>query len=166
MGGLVRAGFVVVLAAALALGCKDGSRARGRGFSVELPPGWKVIEGSGSNLLHLADAQGRYFVVERDPEGHGLGGDVIWDIEARGDRLEILSESGQCELPPGTTREEHDLEMGGHGCTVGDGRLDAYALSPHLVGGRAFVLYFGDQRREAGVELEPFRALVRSVRLE
>jgi hypothetical protein len=109
--------------------------------------------------LIYASPRGDYFMVEFEPGGHGVEGDMEWSVELRDDRFTVLKEGPFCTLPsPGVTDEEV-------GCRAGDGRLTIH-LTPYVLRlrGHQYFFTFGNAFREKGVELQAFRETLASFR--
>lgn len=108
--------------------------------------------------LIYASPKGDYLLVEFDPGGHGVEGDMTWAVEPRDDRLALLKEGPFCTRPPGVVDEEES-------CRVGDGRLTIH-LTPYVLRlrGHQYFFSFGNALRETGVELQVFRDILATFR--
>jgi hypothetical protein len=148
-----------------------------RAFSFEVPSDWfPAVFDQGTKTFvplknfqpgslhpagHLiyASPHGDFFLVELDPAGHGVEGDMVWSVEPKNDRIALLKESPFCTRPPPSAADE-DVS-----CRAGDGRLTIH-LTPYVLGlrGHQYFFSFGNALREAGVDLQVFRDILASFR--
>jgi hypothetical protein len=116
------------------------------------------------NLVRFEDGRGKFFAVIFDHAGSGFSADAVWRLEASpaGDGVVVVEEEPPCRSPTFSTSEEAVTSESAD-CPRGDGRLRLAGVGPELHGHR-FFFYFGDDAREEGVELRPFREILRTFR--
>jgi hypothetical protein len=142
-------------------------------WTIQLPPGWKPTRETRTDgqSARFEDGKGGFFVVHECVAQAGIDrvSDADWTL--RWDpptmRYEIEKESRErCTREERRACEEAHRRGGdddfGLCCPVGNGRFDVFAEPRGLDGPAAFS--FGNERAEEGVDLAPFRALVRSFR--
>lgn len=111
--------------------------------------------GSGT-WFNYRSADGSFLAVVVDPEGMGSRADSWWKVEARGHGVVIVDEEQPC-------RPEDDPPDIAYPCPAGDGVLSLSA-GDVVLNGRTFLFFFGSSKREAGVDLQPFRDILLSLR--
>ncbi len=142
-------------------------------FTIALPAGWERVRVDDSgrrdvlgaeNLVRFEDGRGRFFAVLFDHAGFGFSADAVWRCEATpsGDALRIVLEEPPCRVPTYGSSEAA-LAAESDECPAGDHRLHVAALAPALRG-HAFTFFFGDEAREDGVDLAPFREILATFR--
>lgn len=142
-------------------------------FTIALPREFERVQhddsGSrelrpGENLVRFEDGLGRFLVVAFDAAGAGFSVDATWTLVLlpSGDAFAIAAEEPPCRRPTYATSSDA-VWAEDHDCPEGDGRLTLGAKAE--LHGHGFVFFFGDARRERGVELEPFRAALASFRV-
>jgi hypothetical protein len=112
----------------------------------------------GGHLIY-ASPKGDYFLVEFDPAGHGVEGDMVWSVEQKDDRFVLLKEGPLCTRPPPGIMDEEVS------CRVGDGMLTIH-LTPYVLRlrGHQYFFSFGNALRETGVDHQAFRDILASFR--
>jgi len=159
---LASVAFLMILLAGCASASSAGrstTRFEGKTFTLVLPAGWQrdPKETSGQGESHLfRSADGGFISVIVDPGAGDGRGDAWWKTEARGDRLVILKEEPPC-------RSEDDPPHIAYGCPAGDGSL-VISAGDVVLHGHYFHFWFGNTKRETGVDLQPFREILLSLR--
>jgi hypothetical protein len=140
-------------------------------FELTLPEGWQVADfapaggkklfvplsdpsaAEHTEVVHFAHASGAYFTVFVD-HGTEVEFDAIWEVKEGADgSIQIVREGEFCRpLAPETL------------CTFGNGSLEIATHPALRLHGVWFGFQFGSVRRETGVNLEPFRTILRSFR--
>lgn len=165
---------------ALALWCTGGEPGASRSsfshvhYTLGLPAGWEVAawapsEGKRrfapvprkdvqetSGQVYFADQQGNYFSVLVD-RASDFEADTVWRVSARADdsSVRVDSEGAICNKP---------ADPGYEGpCSAGNGSLEIGTIPPLDIQGHTYSFMFGNTERETGVDLEPFRELLRSL---
>ena len=146
----------------------SGSSVEAPTYTLQLPAGWRLTRAhgfiSGADQVvpddRYEDGAGNFFRVAEWGSPDGSPGDVNWSLDwKKATRSFAIHGEGRfcrrerCEEPPGY---QCDL------CEVGDGKFHASAHGGE--DGPNVGFYFGNERRETGVDLAPFRALIRSFR--
>jgi hypothetical protein len=141
-------------------------------FSIALPREWERVRHDdaggpehrpGENLVRFEDGRGRFLVVAFDALGAGFSADATWTLVLlpTGDAVAVAAEEPSCRPAAyGSSSEAMDAEL--DECPAGDGRLTLAATAE--VRGHRYAFFFGDERRERGVDLAPFRAALASFR--
>jgi hypothetical protein len=119
------------------------------------------LPGSGrewSGWSVFADGHGNYFSVAIDAASE-FEGDAVWNVRIGEDgaSVRVDSEGRMCEAPADPSTYEGS-------CSAGNGSLEIGTHPPLEIRGRLFWFGFGNREREAGVDLEPFRSILRSFR--
>jgi hypothetical protein len=149
-------------------------------YTLRLPPGWRLVRSDGKRqgesgpmvsdwvFDRFEDDRGNFFEVNgyfwtfgycMGPDGRPM--DLLWFMHWDGasQQLVIDKEFPQCK------RERCDEPPGYQCglCEVGDGKLHVLATT----GEEEPILCFdfGNTRRETGVDLAPFRAMIASIRV-
>jgi hypothetical protein len=184
--------FLLALAAALAHEVRDDEadkRRRASGepvvrteppFTVELPTGWRGEENSerlgrtvyagavdGARTFLYTAEDGSYFSVQVDGRDGGLRPDAVWEVFPARGRLAVQWEGPRCCR----ATERPDVAPA---CPEGNGQLDVRVLAASLtdsgspkpirLGEHTYRIQFGNVKREDGVDLEPFRRILASLR--
>lgn len=146
-------------------------------YQVTLPPGWEVAEFApeggrpryvetpgrefdASGSAGFADLAGDWFAIEVDP-ARDFEADAIWNVRVGEDgvSVRVVSEGAMC-VPTG----RGDVPAADEACSAGNGSLEIGTLPSLDIHGHWFWFYFGNTDRETGLDLEPFRGILRSFR--
>jgi hypothetical protein len=155
-------GFLMIILAGCAAAkpvARSTTKFEGKTFTLELPVGWvrDPQEPAASGESHLfRSADGSFISVIVDPGAGDGRGDAWWKTEARGDRMAILKEEPAC-------RPEDDPPHIAYGCPAGDGSL-VISAGDVVLHGHYFHFWSGNTKRETGVDLQPFREILLSLR--
>ena len=146
-------------------------------FTIELPAGWRLArpsvaggrfrfvpvpqggEDTSGHEVSFADANGNFFVIvidaDMEPEV-----DALWRVRPGpdGTMVRIEEEGGRCSRPADPSYEGP--------CAAGDGLLQVGTIPALAIRGHAYVFWFGNTGKESGVDLEPFRAILRGIRFK
>ena len=143
-------------------------------FTLKLPAGWQFSDFKpgrkkrfvpapakpGAEKLGeacFADRHGNYFMVFVDP-ATDFEADAIWEVNVGkdGSSVRVVREGAMCRRPADPTYEGP--------CSAGNGTLEIGTLPSLDIRGHAYGFRFGNTEREIGVDLAPFRAILRSFR--
>jgi hypothetical protein len=102
-------------------------------------------------VVHVADGRGNFFSVYVD-RASDFEADAVWILRAASDGVSL--EVG-AETP---------CEPGRGPCSVGNGTLEVGTLPALQLSGHRFSFFFGNVRREQGVDLDAFRFLLQEFR--
>lgn len=166
---------VLLAASAPAARARPVSRSfRNARFELTLPPGWFVARPrpdrrgrqfvparrappADARVLHFADGRGNYLSVFVD-HANDLEADAIWNLRVAADAasVEVSTEGEPCRTA---------AVAGPHGpCSAGNGTLEIGTIPSLQLRGHIYAFQLGNTRRERGVDLEPFRWILRSFR--
>jgi len=135
-------------------------------FSVILPVGWTKVSkntatgrecDTGNNTeYHYQDSAGNYFDVCVDPVGRGLSTDITWVLVRTSTGFKIKTEGEQC-----VKTEE------GYPCPAGDNKLFMFLKTDDGGELNNHTYYFtaGNTKKETGVNLEIFRDIIHSFKV-
>lgn len=141
-------------------------------FTLSLPPGWERVRHddaggpetrAGENVARFEDGRGQFLVVAFDALGAGFEADATWTLVMlpTGDAFAIAAEEPPCR-PAAFASSTEAVHAEVEQCPAGDGRLTLAATAE--VRGHRYAFFFGDERREKGVALAPFRDALTSFR--